>query len=108
MPVRKVINLASVAAVMGVREQSLYCATKAAVAQMTRALALELAPFNVNVNAIAPGNTATPMNGRVRRGCCRACSRWCSVRLKKLTPLIGRSESRLCPVKRYSARTPVL
>jgi NAD(P)-dependent dehydrogenase (short-subunit alcohol dehydrogenase family) len=62
----KIINLASVAAVMGVREQSLYCATKAAIAQMTRALARELAPFNINVNAIAPGNTATPMNERVR------------------------------------------
>lgn len=62
----KIINLASVAAVLGVRERSLYCATKAAVAQMTRALARELAPFNVSVNAIAPGNTATPMNEKVR------------------------------------------
>lgn len=62
----KIINFASVAAVMGVRERSLYCATKAAVAQMTRALARELAPCNVNINAIAPGNTATPMNAKVR------------------------------------------
>ena len=62
----KIINFASVAAVMGVRERSLYCGTKAAVAQMTRALARELAPFNVNINAIAPGNTATPMNEKVR------------------------------------------
>lgn len=62
----KIIVFASVAAVMGVRERSLYCATKAAVAQMTRALARELAPFNVNINAIAPGNTATPMNEKVR------------------------------------------
>jgi 3-oxoacyl-[acyl-carrier protein] reductase len=62
----KIVNFASVAAVMGVRERSLYCATKAAVAQMTRALARELAPFNVNINAIAPGNTATPMNEKVR------------------------------------------
>lgn len=62
----KIINFASVAAVLGVRERSLYCATKAAVAQMTRALARELAPFNVNCNAIAPGNTATPMNEKVR------------------------------------------
>lgn len=62
----KIINIASVAAVLGVRERSLYCATKAAVAQLTRALARELAPFNVNVNAIAPGNTATPMNEIMR------------------------------------------
>lgn len=62
----KIINLASVAAVLGVRGQSLYCGTKAAIAQMTRALARELAPFNINVNAIAPGNTATPINEQVR------------------------------------------
>ncbi|HVW70533.1 MAG TPA: SDR family oxidoreductase [Steroidobacteraceae bacterium] len=62
----KIINFASVAARLGVRERSLYCATKAAVAQMTRALAREFAPCNVNINAIAPGNTATPMNAKVR------------------------------------------
>ncbi|MGH8138553.1 MAG: SDR family NAD(P)-dependent oxidoreductase [Steroidobacteraceae bacterium] len=61
-----IINMSSVAAVLGVRERSLYCATKAAVAQMTRALARELAPCGVHVNAIAPGNTATPMNEAVR------------------------------------------
>lgn len=62
----KIINISSVAAVLGVKERSLYCATKAAIAQMTAALAREFAPFNVNCNAIAPGNTATPMNVKVR------------------------------------------
>jgi len=62
----KIINIASVAAVLGVRERSLYCASKAAIAQMTVALAREFAPFGVNCNAIAPGNTATPMNEKVR------------------------------------------
>jgi NAD(P)-dependent dehydrogenase (short-subunit alcohol dehydrogenase family) len=33
---------------------------------MTRALAIELAPHGINVNAIAPGNTATPMNEDIR------------------------------------------
>lgn len=61
-----IINFASVAAVLGVRERSLYCGTKAAIAQMTRALARELAPYDVRINAIAPGNTATPMNEKVR------------------------------------------
>ena len=60
----KIVNFASVAAVLGVRERSLYCASKAAIAQMTVALAREFAPFGVNCNAIAPGNTATPMNRR--------------------------------------------
>lgn len=62
----KIINIASVAAVFGIRGFSLYCASKAAVAQMTVALARELAPFNINCNAIAPGNTSTPMNEEFR------------------------------------------
>ncbi|MFO1467074.1 MAG: SDR family NAD(P)-dependent oxidoreductase [Steroidobacteraceae bacterium] len=62
----RIVNFSSVAAVMGVRERSLYCATKAAIAQMTAAMARELAPFGVAINAIAPGNTSTPMNVKVR------------------------------------------
>jgi 3-oxoacyl-[acyl-carrier protein] reductase len=62
----KIVNISSVAAITGVRERSLYCATKAAIAQLTSALAREFAPHGVNCNAIAPGNTATPMNLNVR------------------------------------------
>jgi NAD(P)-dependent dehydrogenase (short-subunit alcohol dehydrogenase family) len=62
----RIVNLASVAGVMGVGGFALYSATKAAIVMMTRALARELAPFDVNINAVAPGNTATPMNAEVR------------------------------------------
>jgi NAD(P)-dependent dehydrogenase (short-subunit alcohol dehydrogenase family) len=62
----KIVSIASVAAVMGLPMYSLYCATKAGVSLMTRALACELAPFGINVNAIAPGNTATSMNESIR------------------------------------------
>lgn len=62
----KIVSISSVAAVIGLSTYSLYCATKAGVAMMTRALACELAPFGINVNAIAPGNTATPMNENIR------------------------------------------
>jgi 3-oxoacyl-[acyl-carrier protein] reductase len=62
----KIINVSSVAAFIGSRDYPLYCATKAAVRMLTRALALQLAPLNININAIAPGNTATPMNEDVR------------------------------------------
>ncbi|MDH3739645.1 MAG: SDR family oxidoreductase, partial [Alphaproteobacteria bacterium] len=37
-----------------------------AVMQMTKSLACALAPHGINVNCIAPGNTATPMNENVR------------------------------------------
>lgn len=62
----KIVNIASVAGIIGVGGYSLYSATKAGVIHMTRALALELAPAGVNINAIAPGNTATPMNENIR------------------------------------------
>lgn len=62
----KIVNIASVAAVTGIANYSVYCATKAAIAMLTRSLAIELAPFDININAIAPGNTATPMNEDIR------------------------------------------
>lgn len=62
----KIINLASCAGVMGLKTYSVYCATKAAIMMLTRTLALELAPEGINVNAVAPGNTATPLNEDIR------------------------------------------
>lgn len=62
----RIVCLSSVAATFGVGGFSAYCATKAAVSMMVRALALELAPHNININAIAPGNTETPMNEGMR------------------------------------------
>lgn len=62
----RIVNIASVAGLMGLGKYSLYCATKAGVMAMTRAMALELAPAGININAIAPGNTATPMNEDIR------------------------------------------
>ena len=62
----KIVNLSSVTGVMGFKTFSVYCATKAAINLLTRSLALELSPHNVAVNAILPGNTATPMNEKIR------------------------------------------
>jgi NAD(P)-dependent dehydrogenase (short-subunit alcohol dehydrogenase family) len=62
----KIVNVSSVAGVMGFGSYAIYCATKAAIIMLTRALANELAPHGVNVNCVAPGNTATPMNEDVR------------------------------------------
>jgi len=62
----KIVNIASVAGFMGIGTFAIYCATKAGIMSMTRALACELAAHGINVNAVAPGNTATPMNEGVR------------------------------------------
>ena len=62
----KIINMSSVLGAMGMGTYAIYCATKAAVNYMTKALAIELAPHNIAVNAILPGNTATPMNENIR------------------------------------------
>ena len=57
-----IINIASTLGVVGVPNRTPYASSKGAVVQMTRALALELAPFNINVNAICPGPFLTEMN----------------------------------------------
>lgn len=62
----KVLNFASVAGTIGVKGFALYCASKAAIVMLTRVAGAELAPFGINVNAIAPGNTETPMNLALR------------------------------------------
>ena len=56
-----IITLASVAAHIGQVAHSNYCSTKAGVLGYTRALALDLAPYNVRVNSVSPGATDTPM-----------------------------------------------
>jgi 3-oxoacyl-[acyl-carrier protein] reductase len=56
-----IITLASVAAHIGQTAHANYCSTKAAVLGYTRALALDLAPYNVRVNSVSPGATNTPM-----------------------------------------------
>ncbi len=58
----RIINIASVAATRAVSRLGPYCATKAGLVQLTRVMALELARYNIQVNAVCPGYFATPMN----------------------------------------------
>ena len=58
----RIINLASTLGVVGLANRTPYASSKGAVVQMTRALALELAPWTVTCNAICPGPFLTDMN----------------------------------------------
>ena len=58
----KIINISSLAGESGgIVVAADYSASKAGLLALTKKLALEVAEFNINVNAIAPGTTKTPM-----------------------------------------------
>ena len=68
----KMINIASVNAVVSLPNQAHYVASKGGLLMLTKAMAIELAPHGINVNAIGPGAVETPltaksMNDPVRR-----------------------------------------
>jgi 3-oxoacyl-[acyl-carrier protein] reductase len=62
----RIVNLSSVAGEKGGRGQTNYAASKGAVNAFTRALAVELAPRRITVNAVAPGVIETEMSQDVR------------------------------------------
>jgi 3-oxoacyl-[acyl-carrier protein] reductase len=62
----KIINISSVAGEKGGRGQTNYAASKGAINAFTKALAVEVAPRNITVNAVAPGVIDTEMSKTVR------------------------------------------
>ena len=56
----RIINISSQAGFVALPTESIYCMTKAAIAHLTKCLALEWARYNINVNAVAPTFIATP------------------------------------------------
>jgi NAD(P)-dependent dehydrogenase (short-subunit alcohol dehydrogenase family) len=56
----RIINLSSQAGFVALPTESVYCMTKAALAHLTKCLAVEWGPYGVNVNAVAPTFIRTP------------------------------------------------
>jgi meso-butanediol dehydrogenase / (S,S)-butanediol dehydrogenase / diacetyl reductase len=57
-----IVNVVSVSAMQGVAAQSIYSATKGALASLTRSMATEWGQYGIRVNAVAPGIILTPMS----------------------------------------------
>lgn len=62
----KMINMSSMLGIIGMPNQAAYASSKGAVIQLTKVLALEWAPFNVQVNAIAPAHFETPLTRQLK------------------------------------------
>jgi NAD(P)-dependent dehydrogenase (short-subunit alcohol dehydrogenase family) len=61
----KVINIASLTSAIGLANVTVYTSSKGALAQLTKGLAVEWGPYNIQVNAIAPGFILTDFNRKL-------------------------------------------
>ncbi|MFN3337076.1 MAG: SDR family NAD(P)-dependent oxidoreductase [Thermomicrobium sp.] len=57
----RIVNIGSTMGLVGMADRAAYCASKGAVSQLTKVLAIEWAPYNVTVNAVAPTFVETPL-----------------------------------------------
>lgn len=67
----RIVNMSSIAGRTGFKNSVAYCSNKAAVIGLTRATAMDLAPFNVTVNAVCPGSIMTDMLRKVDADICQ-------------------------------------
>jgi NAD(P)-dependent dehydrogenase (short-subunit alcohol dehydrogenase family) len=77
----KIINMASVGGTVGFPRQAAYCATKGAIIQLTKVLALDWARYNIQVNAVGPSYIETDLTTGMRE------SKVISQNLLRMTPM---------------------
>jgi 3-oxoacyl-[acyl-carrier protein] reductase len=63
-----IVNISSVSGISGIARQANYSASKAGIIGLTKALAKEVAPYNIRVNCVAPGFIETDMTGAMKEG----------------------------------------
>ena len=62
----KIVNIGSILGETGLPRSAIYCATKGAIKLLTKALALDLRPHNIQVNSLSPGCVESDMNTEYR------------------------------------------
>jgi NAD(P)-dependent dehydrogenase (short-subunit alcohol dehydrogenase family) len=82
-----IVNIASELGLVGSPRSAMYGATKGAVVQLTRALAVDHAPDHIRVNCVCPGPVDTPL---LRRGVARASDPEAKLRAEMSSTLLGR------------------
>ena len=68
-----IVCVSSMSAWVGAPEQIVYCATKAGICMITKALAIVLGPHNIRINVVLPGNIATPMSASLQEPGSQSC-----------------------------------
>ena len=61
-----IVHISSVGAFAGQELASIYCATKAALNSLAQGMSLDLAPYGIRVNAVAPGDIQTDMSSKAQ------------------------------------------
>jgi len=87
-----VINVSSEAGLKGLKDRAAYCAAKAAIVGLTKAMAVDHSPDGVRVNCICPGTVETPMIGRMIESNADPQALKDAFIQRRLTPFLGSPE----------------